>query len=96
MGQYLRDARRHAERIEYYDRHAGTAGYAQAEYHWNTLSELMSRASCSRNDKSDAPVIAGIIDSSRAMMDAMRAKASADAIDSDAIDSDAEDSDAEH
>ena len=75
MGRYLRDARHHAERIEHYYKHAGTAGCSQAEYHWNKLSDLMVRATRSKNDKTDAPVIRGIIDSSRTMMDEMKALA---------------------
>ncbi len=75
MGRYLRDARRHAEKITHYYEHAGTAGYSQAEYHWNKLSESMVRATRSKNDKSDAPVISGIIDLCRTMMDEMKAAA---------------------
>jgi hypothetical protein len=72
MGRYLRDARHHAERIEYYYKHAGTAGYSQAEYHWNELSGLILRAARSKNEQSDAAVIQGIRQSLKPMMDEMR------------------------
>ena len=78
MGRYLRDARHHAEKIEHYYKHAGNAGYTQAVYHWDKLSDLMVRATRSKNDKSDAPVIRGIIDSCRTMMDEMKAAANDD------------------
>ena len=78
MGRYLREARHHAEKIEYYYNHAGTAGYSQAVYHWDKLSDLMVRAMRSKNDKSDAPVIRGIIDSSQTLMDEMKAAANDD------------------
>ncbi len=72
MGRYLRDARRHAEKIEYYYEHAGVRGYSQAEYHWNRLSRCLLGATRSKNEKSYAAIIQGIRQSSQPMMDEMK------------------------
>lgn len=58
MGQYLNEARHHANKIEHYYKHVGSsAGYSQALPHYQKLSELMRSASRSKNDQSDAQVI---------------------------------------
>ncbi len=44
MAGYLPDARRHAEKIEYYYKYAGDKGYAQAVYHWDKLASLLFSA----------------------------------------------------
>lgn len=71
MSKFLTTARHHAERIEYYFRHAGSAGYSQARYHEDELIGLLRRASDSNRGKNDVPVIQAIIKDIRPMMDEM-------------------------
>jgi hypothetical protein len=68
MGK-MDDARRHAKQIEYYYHHAGESGYRQAVYHWNELCELARRS-----HKNDTPVIEGIRQSVKHMIDEMKQK----------------------
>jgi len=72
MGRYANEARRHAERIEHYYKHAGTTGYAQAEPHYSKLSGLIGRAARSKNDKNDAVIVQCIRDSCTQMMQDMK------------------------
>lgn len=74
MGRHLNEARHHAERIEHFHKHAGTAGYAQAHYHWAKLSELYSRAGSSKHGKNDAQVIRLIMATSETLMNEMKSK----------------------
>jgi hypothetical protein len=74
MGRYLRDARWHAQKIDYYHDYGGKNGYAQAEHHWNKLYKLMSSASRSKNDTKDAQFIWLIIESRKPKMDEMKKK----------------------
>lgn len=71
MSTYLRDARHHAERIEHYYKHGGTAGYSQARCHEGELSELLRRAHNSKQGGNDVPEIQAIIQSVRAKMEEM-------------------------
>jgi hypothetical protein len=75
MGQYLRQARHHAERIEYFHRHAGSAGHKQATYHYDQLCRLIDRASQSKNDKNDAVVIATLREPAAVLMGEMLERA---------------------
>lgn len=72
MAGYLRDARRHAENIEYYYKHAGSRGYAQAVYHWDKLASLVFSAMNSKRYKDEAPLINSIRQSMQQMMDGMK------------------------
>ena len=72
MGRHLRDANRHAEKIDHFYKHAGSSGYSQAEYHWNELSQLLARAIGSKNDRSDGVMIREIIKDMRPKMDEMK------------------------
>lgn len=72
MAYYSRDARRHAERIDYYYAHAGEFGYAQAHYHLTELEKLLQRANRSTRGMSDLPVIQAILDGVRPKMDEMK------------------------
>lgn len=76
MGRYLRDARHHLDQIRYLYDNAGDAGYGQAEYHWNELFRLLRSAQKSKNDKADAPMIQGLLDSAKPMMDELKKKES--------------------
>ena len=71
MGRYLREARQHAKKIEYFYDHAGESGFSQARYYWDELSSLALRASRSKRDKNDAPLIQEIKNSLKNMMDEM-------------------------
>lgn len=72
MGKHLREAYRHAQKIEYYYKHAGPAGYSQAVYHWDKIAELKHGAMRSKKDQSDAPIIYSILKSTQQMMDEMK------------------------
>lgn len=72
MAGYLRDARRHAEKIEYYYKYAGSRGYAQAVYHWDKLVSLVLSAMNSKRYKNEAPLINSIRRSMQKMMDEMK------------------------
>jgi hypothetical protein len=72
MGQYLRRARHHASKIQYYYAQAGSRGYSQAEYHYSELSELLLRASKSKNDKNDTLVIQALKESAVGLMEEMQ------------------------
>lgn len=68
MGRYLRDAKEDARKIkDYYDLVSAT-GYQQAEPHFHNLSALLSRASRSKNDKSDAVRIGTLLERAREQM----------------------------
>lgn|GEM_PF-1454017 len=71
MGRYLREAKHHAERIDYYHEYAGPLGYQQAEYHFHRLQGLVGRAGRSKNDKSDVAPILALRDAARAKMEKM-------------------------
>ena len=68
MGRYLKRARYHAGRIQYYYNHAGRRGYTQSEYHYSEMSELSLRAERSKNDKNDALVIRVLHESADRLM----------------------------
>ncbi len=78
MGRYASEAKRHAEKIEYFHKNAGEAGYAQAVYHRDKLSQLMLSASRSKSDKADQPVIDAIIESADKLMDEMKRRQGGD------------------
>ena len=61
MSNYLKKAQEHSEKIDYYYKHAGTAGYSQAIYHRNKLSELLAKANQSSKGRNDVPMIHAII-----------------------------------
>jgi len=58
MGRYESKARHHLEQIRYYHEDAGPRGYAQGKYHYNELAKLQMVAQYSKNNKSDASIIA--------------------------------------
>ncbi len=70
-GRYLKQAKFHAERINYYHRHAGSMGYDQAEYDRNMLAEMLVRALRSKNERHVAPVIQQMMKSAQKKMDEM-------------------------
>jgi hypothetical protein len=72
MGRYEREARRHAQQIQYYYNHAGAMGYSQARYHYSRLSDLINRALRSKHEKSDAVVIQILNKSADLLMQEMR------------------------
>jgi hypothetical protein len=72
MGRYLKEARHHAEKIQYYCDHAGPRAYSQAEYHHNELCELMLKAERSKNDKNDVILIQALKESSVSLMKEMQ------------------------
>lgn len=80
MGRYLREARFHTGKIEHYHRHALLNGYKQARYHYDELCGLIDRASRSKNDKSDAPVIAALRQFADVMMSEMRKREERDSV----------------
>jgi hypothetical protein len=69
MGK-INEARRHAKQIEHYYYNAGGRGYRQAVYHWNELNNLLIGAK-----KNDAPIIEGIRQSVKSMVDEMKENA---------------------
>ena len=72
MGRFLKDARHHVERIQYYHEHAPFRGYAQAYPHYSKLDELILRAEKSKSDKRDVPVIQELRESVSDLMEEMR------------------------
>ncbi len=74
MGKYEKEAGEHTGQIQYYYDQGGTAGYSQAQYHYSKLTELLGKASGSKNDKDDVVVIQKYIESCRPLMDDMRQK----------------------
>jgi hypothetical protein len=74
MGKYEKEARQHEKKIRHYYDHAGEAGYAQAEYHYGKLSDLIGRAARSKNDKGDVIIIQLVIESATPLMDEMKAR----------------------
>jgi hypothetical protein len=72
MGKYLKEARVHIDRIQYYYNHAGFRGYSQAEYHYSKLSDLTLRAERSKHDKNDAIVIRVLRESVGRLMEEMK------------------------
>lgn len=72
MGRFLKDARQHVEKIQYYHEHAPFRGYAQAYPHYSKLGELMLRAEKSKNDKRDVIVIEALRESVSDLMEEMR------------------------
>lgn len=75
MSTYLVEAQHHAEKIEHYYKHAGTAGYTQARYHAGALSDLLKRAHDSEHGKDDVLVIRAIIEKTRPLMEEMQKRA---------------------
>jgi hypothetical protein len=71
MGRHIREARRHAQKIEYYYNHAGEKGYAQAVYHWDKLADLVFGAMNSKKHKGEAPIIQEIRKRLQPKMDEM-------------------------
>ena len=72
MGRFLRIANQHAEKIEYYFNHAGSAGFSQAEYHWGELRKQLDGAALSTKGCGDGAMIREIIRDMQAMMDEMK------------------------
>jgi hypothetical protein len=72
MSRYLRDARRHAEKIRHFYDFAGKNGYKQAIYHWSKLVTIMRSVMRSKNDKNDALPINNIIEKMQPLMDEMK------------------------
>jgi hypothetical protein len=72
MGRFLKDARHHVERIQYYHENAPFRGYAQAYPHYSKLDELILRAEKSKSDKRDVPVIQELRESVSDLMEEMR------------------------
>jgi hypothetical protein len=72
MSKYLKEARYHAERIQYLHNQGGTKGYSQAEYHYEELSKLILSAEKSKNAKNDALTIQVIKQSAYNLMKEMR------------------------
>jgi hypothetical protein len=75
MGQYLKEARHHARKIQYYYDHAGSRGYSQAEYHYDELCGLMIRAERSKNGRNDLVIIQALKESAVGLMEEMRKRA---------------------
>lgn len=72
MGTYESEARYHLEKIQHFHSHAGLAGYSQAVLHYSKLSELLRRASKSKNNRNDAVVIQGFIQSAEPLIEEMK------------------------
>lgn len=72
MAGFLRDARRHAERIEYFHENAGGRGYDQAVHHFGELTGLIFRARQSNRYKDEAPLINIIKKDMQTLMDEMK------------------------
>ena len=72
MGRYATEARRHADRIDHYHKHAGRLGYSQAEHHFHTLSGLVIRASRSKHDKNDVVIIQALCETAETQMQEMK------------------------
>lgn len=75
MGQYLKEARNHAKKIQYYYDRAGTRAYSQAEYHYDELCGLMLRAERSKDGRDDAIIIQTLKESAVGLMEEMRKRA---------------------
>ena len=78
MAGYLPEAQRHAEKIDYFYKHAGTRGYSQALYHLDEIASLAIKAQNSEKYREEVPVIHGIMKSMQEMMDKMKLLADAD------------------
>ena len=74
VSRYMREARFHEEKITYFHSYAGSLGYQQAEYHFNRLCSLPERASRSKNDKADVPVLLDMMRDARKLMEEMRSR----------------------
>ena len=72
MGKYLKEARHHVEKIQYYFDHTGAKGYSQAKYHYDELSNLLMRAHKSSKDKGDTSIIQTLYKSAGHLMEQMR------------------------
>jgi len=72
MGKYLKEARHHVEKIQYYFDHAGAKGYSQAKYYYDELSNLLMRSYRSRKDKGDTSIIHALYKSVDHLMEQMR------------------------
>ncbi|MDA3926463.1 MAG: hypothetical protein PF904_17370 [Kiritimatiellae bacterium] len=72
MGRYEKDARQHANMILHYYDHADSNGYSQADYHYCQLSDLIIRASKSKNDQNDVVVIQTLKESAERLMRKMK------------------------
>ncbi|MCK5564006.1 MAG: hypothetical protein KAJ07_02070 [Planctomycetes bacterium] len=57
MGRYEKEASQCVDEIRHCCNHAGDTGYSQAEYYYQKLSDLISRAHNSKHNKSDAGII---------------------------------------
>jgi len=69
MSRYLQMAKQYAKSIRYCYHYAGPLGYQQAEHHFRQLTSLIGWGDRSKNDKADAPLIAEILKTARALMD---------------------------
>ena len=78
MANFLRDAKRHKERIDHYHAHAGTAGYSQAVPYQQRLTVLLDRAQRSKQGKNDVALIQAIIEDVRLKMEEMEKLANKD------------------
>jgi len=65
----LKDARHHAEKIEYFYNHAAERGYQQAVFHWDELCNLERNAK-----KNEQGIIHALRKSCQTIMDEMRRK----------------------
>lgn len=74
MGRYLNQARQRFEKIEYYHKHAGTAGYSQAVFYWGKLSDIYARAARSKSGQSDATVIRILVEDADKLMKEMKSR----------------------
>lgn len=72
MAGYLTDAKRHAGKIEYYHKYAGSSGYSQALYHFDKLAGLVFKAMQSQKYKGEAPLINTIRTEMQKLMDDMQ------------------------
>ena len=72
MVKYLKEARNHVEKIQYYFDHAGAKGYSQAKYHYDELSNLLMRSNRSSNDKGDTSIIHALYKQADDLMKQMR------------------------
>lgn len=78
MGKYLKEVRRHAEKIKHFYEYAGSRGHSQARHYFNELSDLMLKAHGSAKDKNDVRTIYEIYKSAKQMMDEMEERAASD------------------
>jgi hypothetical protein len=72
MGKYLSKAKYYEEKIRRLHEHGIGPGYAEARRYLNELSDLAKRAW--EKDKTDAPLIHGIMKSMQQIVDDMKEK----------------------